>query len=77
MVKGEFRPMKVDIMFLVNHFRQVGEGFYFIFHYFLYTKSSELACDAKLPTPYESEFDRGVFRSTVSTGHLICEEQMR
>ena len=34
--------MKVNIMFLVSHFEKVGEGFFFIFHYFLifiYTKS--------------------------------------
>ena len=31
-----FRPMKIDIMFLVSHFQKIGEGIFsfFIIHYF-------------------------------------------
>ena len=56
--------MKVDIMFLVNHFRKVGEVFFHfsLFIIFFYTKrsSQEHAPDAKAPTSYESETDHHV-----------------
>ena len=54
--------MKVDIMFLVNHFQKVGESI-FVFHYFLYTKksSNERAHDVKVPTQYENESDHPIW----------------
>ena len=53
--------MNVDIMFLINHFQKIGDGF-FIFHYVLDTKRScnKHACDAKVLTPYQSENDHHV-----------------
>ena len=48
--------MKVDVMFL----RKLARVF-FIFHYSLFfiekKLSDELACDAKMPTPYENDTD--------------------
>ena len=58
------RPMKVDIMFLINHFQKVGEGYFIIF---FYTKSSsdEHTCDAKGLTSYESETDHHVWQGNI------------
>ena len=55
--------MNVDIMFLINHFQKIGDGF-FIFHYVLDTKRScnKHACDAKVLTPYQSENDHHVWQ---------------
>ena len=67
-------PIKVDIMFLVNYFLKVGEGLlhFSLFIIFLYTKrsSDERACDAKAPTPYESETDHHVWQGN-------CLERLR
>ena len=54
--------MKVDIIFLVNHFRKDGEGFFFSFFIsiiFLYTKrgSDKRTSDAKASTLYQNEID--------------------
>ena len=49
--------MKIDIMFLVNHFGKVGEVF-FCYSLFLYNKKRQddgdkCACDARTHTLYE------------------------
>ena len=48
-------------MFLVNHYRKIGEFSFFIFQFLLFVyfliSNNEGACDARAPAPYEKGTD--------------------